>query len=158
EEDIVAHVAPRHQARRLKHEAVVAHRPGDLAPADGHRPARLRDKPADDAQQRRLAAAARSEQRHELAGVELEAGVVERHHRLERGRAELLDLKDLAHVLDRAERHRPASLSIAPGTKLARASPRRGDPTRTAHWRVEYHVKYLMIFRRSNGEVTAGLR
>ena len=66
EQDVVEHVAPRHQARRLEHEAVVAHRPGDLAPADGDRPARLRDQPADDAQQRRLAASARPEQRDEL--------------------------------------------------------------------------------------------
>src|SRR5262249_3322646 len=158
EQHVVEHVAPRHQARRLKHEAVVAHRPGDLAPADGDRPARLRDQSAHDAQQRRLAASARSEQRHELAGVELEAGVAERHHGLERGRAELLDRKDFAHVFQRAKRHRPASFSIAPGTKLVSRKPaaRRSDARRAR--RLEYHVKYLMIFRRSNGDVTAGLR
>src|SRR5262249_48709065 len=95
---------------------------------------------------------------------ELEAGVIERHHRLERGRAELLDLKHLAHVFDRAERHRPARFSAlercgtcASGPEISPAQARGAAIRRAAHWRVEYHVKYLMIFRRSNGDVTAGL-
>ena len=44
----------------------------------------------------------------EVALSELETGVIQRHDRLERRRAELLDLKDLAHILDRPECHRCA--------------------------------------------------
>src|SRR5262249_17990528 len=55
------------------------------------------------------------------------------------------------------ERHRPAC-SHPPARDLLRAWLRRPIGAHCAHGRLEYHVKYLMIFRRSNGDVTAGLR
>ena len=112
EQHIVDHRAPRHQARRLKHEAVVAERTGDLTPADGHRARGLGDQPGDDAQQRGLAAAGRPEQRNQLTALEAEARIVERDDRLRRARAELADRKHLAHVFDCSERHQPVSRDL----------------------------------------------
>ena len=105
---IVEHIAPRHQARRLEHEAVVAHRLGDLAAGDCDRAGGLRDQPADDAQQRGFAATAWPQKRDELAFLELERGVVQGDDGLKRGPADLVELEHLAHVLDDPERHQRA--------------------------------------------------
>ncbi len=60
EQHVVEHTAPRHQARALEDEAVIAERFGDFPAADRHRARRLLNEAGNDAQQRGLAAAARA--------------------------------------------------------------------------------------------------
>src|SRR5262249_7727019 len=81
---------------------------GDFAARDDDGARRLRDQPADDAQQRRLAASARPQQRDELAFFEFKACIIQGNDRLERRPADLLELKDFAHILDDPERHQLA--------------------------------------------------
>src|SRR5262249_57441385 len=52
------------------------------------------------------------EEGSEVGVVELESGVIQGHDRLERRPADLLDLKDLAHVLDHPERHHCARCCV----------------------------------------------
>src|SRR5262249_47244952 len=104
-QDVVEHVAPGHQTRRLKHEAVIAHRSGDLAARDRNRARGFRNQSADDTQQRGFAASARPQKGNKLALFELKAGIIQRHYGLERRPADLLELKDLADLLDDPERH-----------------------------------------------------
>src|SRR5262249_33171028 len=146
---VIEHAAPRHQARRLEHEAVVAAGPRDLAPADPHRACALADQPADDAQQRGLAAAARAEQGDELALVEPEARVVERNHRLGSARPRLATGKDLADVFDHTERHsrtRPSDAVRDDGLACGTTTCRDEHGVR-----LEYPAAYPMIFSASNG-------
>ena len=64
--------APRHQIRLLEHDAEIGLRLVHVAAVDLNRAARCRHQPADDLQERRLAAAARPEQGHQRAGFQIE--------------------------------------------------------------------------------------
>ncbi len=90
----------REQAVGLEHHphvALVGRRSRDVLAVDDD-PARIRlVESGNEAQRRRLAAAARAEQRHELAGLEGEVDPLERRHRPE-GAPQLLEL-DVGHYL-----------------------------------------------------------
>ena len=86
--------APRQQGRGLGHEADALRGPRVVraGAVDRHGARRRLDEPADDAQQRRLAAAGRAEHGHDLARLD---GEVDRSQRLDRAEP----LRD-AHELD----------------------------------------------------------
>jgi hypothetical protein len=90
--DVLRHGAPVEEDGVLEHDPVVAVAPGLLGRLPVHeRVARgRRDQVADHPQQRRLAAARRADQRHELAGYDLEVDP------LQSGRAALEGLRDAA--------------------------------------------------------------
>src|ERR1700730_2684877 len=80
--------------------------------------------PAVYAQQRRLAASTRSQERNELALLELEARVIQGDDRLEGAPADFLELKHLAHVLDHPERHHCARCCVRRPRNLLCANTR----------------------------------
>src|SRR4051812_25230233 len=104
EKHVVQDVAPRHQVRRLEHEAEVGMRSVDLLAADAHRSAALGNQPRNDAKERGLAAPARTEQRDQLALLEFQRRVVDGHDRLAAA-AEAAALEDPANVAKLAEAH-----------------------------------------------------
>src|SRR5262249_15029202 len=75
------HRFPRKEGEMLEDDAAVRPGPGNRLPSDPDRPLLNRKKAADEVQQRALAAAARSEQRDELAVADLQRHIVERQHR-----------------------------------------------------------------------------
>src|SRR5207247_4165188 len=101
---VAQHAAPGHEVGRLEHEAEIRVRPVDLHAADAHRARRLRDQAGDDAKQRGLAAAARAEERDELALLEGERGVVDRHEGLALAEEALL-VEDAPDALELPEAH-----------------------------------------------------
>src|SRR5258708_8413931 len=92
--------------------------------AGGDPPRRFCNQPADDAQQRRLAASARSQERNELALLEPEARVIQGDDRLEGAPADFLELKHLAHVVDHPERHHCARCCVRRPRNLLCANTR----------------------------------
>src|SRR6185437_49967 len=91
----------------LEHHPDAAGRPHHLAAVDAHAPARLRDETGDDVEQRALAAAARPDQRDELAFADPERYVLQRDERLVSepvSLGKLLDLDRDAGLPDRSGR------------------------------------------------------
>jgi hypothetical protein len=97
EADILLDRAPGEQIEMLKDHGARLVRPGDIAAVEAHRPAGRHVEPVHDAQQRGLAAAARSDERDELARL---GGKADRVQHLQRRAAGAIR-EGLAHVVDR---------------------------------------------------------
>src|SRR5262249_29200612 len=77
---------------------------------------------------------------------------------LERRPADLLELKDLAHVLDHPERHHCARCCVRRPRNLLCGNTRSPIAATRGERRLEYHVEYLMVFWASNAAATANFR
>ena len=111
--DVLLRGHVREEAVRLEdhpHVALVGRRPRDVLAVDDDAARVGLVEAGDEAQRRRLAAAARPEQRHELAGLEREVDPLQRGHRPE-GAPELLEL-DVRHLPADPDAHR--ALAAAP--------------------------------------------
>src|SRR5438552_3995770 len=98
--------APREEHRRLEHHPDAPARPGDPRRTDADVPGAGVEQPADQLEQRRLAAAARPDESDELPGQDLHADLAQR---FERDRA--LGGESLADVADRDRaEHQPGAV------------------------------------------------
>ena len=129
--DVVLDAPPVEQDRRLEHHPVVAVAAGLLGglAVDLDRAAGRLDEVADDAQERRLAAARRADERHELAGRDVEVDARQGDGRPLVARAEhLVDAADLDDGRCAGFGHE----AMAPGWWMVRCRCRAGGGGRTS--------------------------
>jgi hypothetical protein len=122
--DIAEHGAPRQQAEVLEHHAGVLARAGDRRAGNGDAALVGGDQSGREPQQRGLPAAARPQQRDQLALAHRRVDAIERHHQLRAGalpghrshRKELADVPIDHHAIGRRRRLRHgAAISSARG-------------------------------------------
>src|ERR687892_876198 len=80
--NVFLHGAPRHDGKLLKDHAAIGPRPGHLMTVEQHGPAALREESGHDIQERRLAAAARADDRQKFSLFNFQVDTVKRHHAL----------------------------------------------------------------------------
>ena len=128
ERDVPGDGAPVVQHRVLEHDAVVVVEPCPMRrlPVHEHRPRARLDEVADDAQQRRLAAAGGADQGDELAGPDLEVDVEES------GRAGAEGLREPRHRDHVRGRRLGAHTSCSGARRTTRCSARTTQPKKTS--------------------------
>ena len=126
QQDIFQHPPPFEQQRLLKHHADIARRVEIAAgAADLQRAAVVRVEAGNDLEQGGLAAARRSDDRHQLALVDIEGGVGDRKELLAAGAEDLLDADEADEGLAAGGRRAGHTVS----TRASRTTTRRSSPS-----------------------------